>query len=625
MCGITGIVRSAGGQVSAETLKAMTDVIAHRGPDDSGLAWFRSDGGAVGGDGDWSVALGHRRLSILDLSPAGHQPMTRDGKVWITYNGEVYNFVELRGELEKAGHEFKSQSDTEVILAAYAQWGTSCFRRFRGMWGMMIADFHKRKVILCRDRIGIKPLYYWKYQGSVFVASEIKQFSKIPAFRARVNPQAAAEYLGQGYENPVRSLFDTVETVPGGCWIEMDVAAPSPRISAPQSYWEPERVSVSVTDANEASRLFLDKFRESVALHLRSDVPVGCALSGGLDSSSIAALVHELNGPQGALHCFSTIYPGDKADEREFIDAALSGIRAEPHMVSPRPGEFLRDLDLLLWHQDEPIGSASIYNGFRLSRMTREAGVPVTLNGQGGDEILGGYYQSFLMYLRAAIRRKQLIPLLEHSAGALLPGGNPDLLRELPRFARRFKHRKRKSNLIRVKNHERGSGVSGMFEQALSADEQNRRVFDIRAMYLPRLLKWDDRNSMAFSVEGRYPLLDHELIELCLSFSPRVLYHRGWTKWPLRLGMGRLLTEKVLWRRDKLGWGVPQQRWLQQEFRPTLESWLNSDSPLWSLVEPNDVRSVANGAWSRRNNTEHGEILFRLFMFDRWMRVFHIN
>jgi asparagine synthase (glutamine-hydrolysing) len=572
----------------------------------------------------WEVGLAHRRLSILDLTPAGHQPMVYNGKFWLIYNGEVYNFLELRRELEQLGHNFRSLSDSEVILAAYAEWGVDCFRRFRGMWGLVILDCVHDQVILSRDRLGIKPLYIWQQQGIIAVASEIKQFLHMPGFSSRMNIEVANEYLRTGYETAGRTFFRDVEPVKAGSWVRISLDALRPM--EVQEYWHPERVKITVKDPAEAAMLFSNKLRECVLIHLRSDVPVGCALSGGLDSSSIAVLIKTLkNGDSDPLHTFTSIFPGDAIDEREYADAVVTKINATPHFVTPDPVTFLEDLDRFLWIHDEPVGSLQMYASYCVARLTREAGVSVTLNGQGGDELFSGYWQFYFLYLRELWKQGQLVTLTNHFTGALMGNGNPGLLGQIPFMLRRYCARRKPSLQTSLRKTTLGK-TANIFEEILTLDEQSRRVYEIRNMFLPRLLKWDDRNSMAFSVEGRYPLLDHELIELCLSFAPQTLYRHGWTKYPLRLGLKNDLPSKILRRRSKFGFEAPQDKWVCGKLRPVLESWLGSDRPVWDYVARPDVRRLAEQTWSLNGKQdEPGQALFRTFVFDRWLTIFGVQ
>ncbi len=623
MCGIVGILKNPATDISSCIVKRMTTAISHRGPDDEGVLFLsvNSTGdwqSSSETDAGWSAALGSRRLSILDLSDAGHMPMVYNDDFWIVYNGEVYNFIEIRTELQRLGHIFRSSSDTEVVLAAYVEWGPECFTRFRGMWGLLIVDCKHNEAILCRDRLGIKPLYLWQGSGIVAVVSEIKQLLYVPGFTSSMNLATVAEYLSTGYENPSRSFFRDVQVVPAGSWIRvpLNTLVPSP----PSEYWLPEHVQVAVTDAEEAGRMFAAKLRESIRFHLRSDVPVGCALSGGMDSSAIAMLVNELkDGQDVPLHTFTSTFPGDAVDEREYVEAVVSSIRAVPHYVTPNPASFLEELVSFLRTHDEPIGGLSIYAGYCVARLMGEAGIPVTLNGQGGDEILSGYWQSYFMHLRELRRSGHILPLINHFTGALMKNGNSALLTQAPVMLRRYRARSKPTIPVRFRNGD----TMPILKRILTLDTRIRRVEEIRSLYLPRLLRWEDRNSMAFSVEGRYPFLDHELIELCLSFAPQTLYHFGWTKWPLRLGLWNTLPGKILHRRTKFGFEVPQDKWLCGPLRPTLECWLRQDRPLWEYVERVDVQRLADQTWQLNGKRiELGQALFRLFIFDQWAEVF---
>ncbi|HBP86346.1 MAG TPA: asparagine synthase (glutamine-hydrolyzing) [Nitrospirales bacterium] len=627
MCGVAAILKLRAVNCSTEILNAMRDEVSYRGPDDRGSKFYRRFGPIYSewegdqGESAWEIGLGHRRLSIFDLSTAGHQPMVYGKRFWIVYNGEVFNFIEIRAELKRLGHNFQSSTDTEVILAAYSEWGTDCFAYFRGMWGLLIFDSHRNEVILCRDRLGIKPLYLWEGSGLIAIASEIKQFLRIPGFNPKIDPMASTLYLQTGYEDSNRSFFCDVRPVPGGTWIR--IALDGLKISSPESYWNPERVQVVVKSSNEAAELFSDKLKESVRIHLRSDVPVGCALSGGLDSSSIAVLVSAINNSHEVpLHTFTATFPEHKFDERQYVDAVLTNIHALPHFSTPDPREFLEDLDRFIWIHDEPVGNLSMYSGYCIARLTHEAGVPVTLNGQGGDEIFSGYWQTYFLHLRDLWRQGRLLDLASHFLGACLGKGNPNLMKQIPVMFRRYCSQNKKTLHLR-------NSLSELTPQHLQdimvMDAHTRRVHEIRNMFLPRLLKWDDRNSMAFSVEGRYPFLDHQLIELCLSFEPSTLYSCGWTKQPLRLGLDKELPKKIRHRRDKIGFAAPQDDWLCGPLREEMEKLFKKNRPIWDYVQHDHAQSFLVKMLDGKANDESGQALFRMFIFDRWLEMFDMQ
>jgi asparagine synthase (glutamine-hydrolysing) len=360
-----------------------------------------------------------------------------------------------------------------------------------------------------------------------------------------------------------------------------------------------------VSDRRDAAERFAGALRLSVQQHLRSDVPVGCALSGGLDSTAVAALVRELD-PHGDLNTFTATFPGAAIDERRWVDDALEVVDARPHFVNPSGERFAAEADAFVYAHDEPVGSLSQYAGWCVARLTREARVPVTLNGQGGDEVLGGYWQSYFTYLRAAARHGRAWTLARHFLGSL-QGGNPELLRQVPVMLRRYRSRR---------------GSAATLEHVLSMSEQERRVFEIRELYLPRLLKWDDRNFMAFSVEGRYPFLDHALIELTLSFTPEVLYRRGWVKEPLRRGLAGVLPPSIARRRSKLGFETPQEEWLRGALRPPLERLSDGSSPLWRYTSKGPAQQLIRAALAPDASVEACQAAFRHFCADRWLQVF---
>lgn len=616
MCGIAALFRTGeSGGVSRQTLEAMTRAAAHRGPDGEGTEYFPLAPGEA-----WRVGLGHRRLAILDLSAEGLQPMTR-GRLVVTYNGEVYNYREIAAELRTLGHVFRTRTDTEVILAAYQEWGPACFSRFRGMWGLVLVDLDARRAVLSRDRLGIKPLYVWQGQGRgqsrvVAVVSEQKQLTALPGSVLRADVVQVRTYLATGYEHPSRTFFEGVRPVAPGTVEVLDLE--SLRLSPPEPYWHPERVRSDVRDPVEAAARLRSVLRDSVRLHLRSDVPVGAALSGGLDSSAITSLVAELGREGGEdvppPSTFSVTFPGEPEDERSFTDQAARHVGARTHFVTPTPEDFLADLDRFVWTHDEPVGSLSQYSAYALARLTRGAGVPVILNGQGGDEVLSGYWQCYFVFLRRLLLGGRLLDLGRHLAGALFPGGNPEILRQVPRMLKRYRSRDRRAP----------GAAEGPVEHARAMGPEAWRIFEIRDLTLPRLLKWDDRNFMAFSVEGRYPFLDHTVIETCLGFDTDVLYRRGWTKEPLRDALVGLLPQSILRRRTKLGFEAPQERWLAGPLAPVLAEFVSGDAPVWEFTEPGEARRLAARARAGANR-EESQALLRLFLLDRWMRCFGLG
>lgn len=626
MCGVNLIVTRHPGAISEATATRMTDSVAHRGPDGRGLVflgerealWVRS------APSDARIVMGHRRLAILDLTESAAQPMGRGGSLWITYNGEVYNYVELRRELELLGQTFRSRSDTEVILAAYETWGVACFERFVGMWGLVLIDTRRGCAVVSRDRLGIKPLYLHSSADCVAVVSEIKQLAALPAFKLRPVDHVLAGYLLAGYEDHSNTFFDGVVPIQPGTCVEVDLK--TLRQSEPRPYWFPERVVPEVRAVDEASRLLGAALQHAVRVHMRSDVPVGCALSGGLDSSAIASLIPGTREDGVAtFKTFSAVFPGFAFDESSFVAAVAQDVGATPAYVTPNAEAFLEDWHSFVWHHDEPVGSLSQYAGFAVARLTRQAGIPVTLNGQGGDEVLSGYWQNYFVFLRSLLSRGRVIELARHWLGALLPRGNEDLWRVLPQIARRYWIRRNAQGFMKLKT-EPTTTARSLIDRVQNMADRERRIFDIRELMLPRLLKWDDRNFMAFSVEGRYPFLDHRLIETCLSFDMHALYVNGWVKEPLRRYLEGRLPASVVRRKAKVGFETPQADWFRGTLKPVLEHFLVNDSPLWDYIEPTQAREIAGRLWSGEGDPrELGQAVFRIFNAHQWMMRFELS
>ncbi len=614
MCGISAIIRKPDSS-SSSLIEKFNACIAHRGPDGEAIKYFPND------REHWRIALAHRRLSIIDLSETGNQPMTHaNGDVWITFNGEIYNYVELRTELKSKGHVFSSTSDTEVIIAAYLEWGTASFEKLRGMWGLVLYDSRKQKLIVCRDRMGIKPLYYYRNENYIAFGSEIKQFLTLPDFVAKPNKEVIKQYILTGFERTDRTFFESIQPVLPGTYVEVDYETLT--LSDPKSFWHPDTIAPVITDPREASELFGNVLSESVRIHLRSDVPVGCQLSGGLDSSAVFALMQQ-HYSGDAIHSFTVQFPGYEKDETPFVTKMLEGSKAEPHFTTPDTNTFKNELRNFIWHHDEPVGSFAHYAGFVLAKLIAEHNIKVVLNGQGGDEILGGYWQQYFSYLLASGKRGRIGTVLQHLSGALSSSGNEQLVKQIPAMMQRYQSRKQKEHFT-FTNEYKDLPSLNFFTDYFSMKDQERRVFEVRNLILPRLLKWDDRNLMAFGVEGRYPFLDHQVIETALSFDSSVLFKNGWTKYPLRMAMQEKLPKEIYFRKSKWGFETPQQNWLSETLRPMLSEWIKADKPLDAVINREDTVAIANKFW-RTGKLEDAQSLLRLFLLDQWFHVFSIR
>jgi asparagine synthase (glutamine-hydrolysing) len=601
----------------ARTIARMNDLLRHRGPDDEGfllvtpsasepvplvapvacagpdtppsavsadLPYAPSSGIEQWADAEATLALGHRRLSIVDLAPTGHQPMcSGDRRYWIVFNGEIYNHVELRVELEALGCRFRSRSDTEVILAAYATWGEKCLSRFNGMWAFAIYDTTRHELFLARDRFGIKPLYYWAAPDGTFCfGSEIKLFTAHPGWSATLNPQRAYDFMVWGLiDHTDETLFRRVYQVrPGHC---MTLQVPRFFIEAdgrvPASKWyelRPERFAGTFDDAAHA---FRERFTDAVRLHLRADVAVGSCLSGGLDSSSIVCVANRLLNEQGASamqKSFSACADEKRFDERQWIDEVVRATGVDAQYVYPTLEDLFEEAPSITWHQDEPFSSSSIYAQWSVFRLASKGGVKVMLDGQGADELLAGYHSYFGPRFAGLLRSRQWLQLwseirdtkrihgyselhaLMWVANVLLPEGARQPLRA---WSKRTTSKPAWLNLDRL-----GAAPIDPVVQAgkgvRSVDEMSRA--QLTATSLQMLLHWEDRNSMAHSIESRVPFLDYRLVEFVLGLPDDFKLAQGMTKRVLRAGMSGILPDRIRDRVSKLGFATPEEVWLRE-------------------------------------------------------------
>jgi asparagine synthase (glutamine-hydrolysing) len=594
MCGIGGIIRYDGKAVPPEELRRMGEVLAHRGPDDHGfLAW---DGKRVhihhehGGLPSGQAGMVHRRLSILDLSEAGRQPMsTPDGRYHITFNGEIYNYIELRERLKGLGHTFFTETDTEVLLAAYAEWGRDCLAKLTGMFAFAILDARRRTVFLARDFFGIKPLYFTAAPNHFAFASEIKGLLSLDRMTAAPDAQGLYDYLQHGrILDNVRTVYAGIAHLPPAHCLEVGLDSPgSPK---PERYWEIQTdrtLDISFEEAvEETRRLFL----ENVRLHLRSDVPVGVALSGGVDSSSIAACMRR-HSEDLAIHGFS-FTPDDHAlSEESFVDITGRASSITVHKVRIGPGDLLGDIDTLLGVHDEPFLNTGMYAQYRVMQAAAESGIKVMLDGQGADEMLGGYvryygdmaaslikgFQPFealrLMWNARNMRKVTPATILAPLLFGLIPRPCVNLLRSA--MGKRGVHQWLDEAWFRERDVIlQPAPPTRKGKHALRKELKRSLELD-----LPQLLRYEDRNSMAHSIESRVPFLTPELAQFLFSLPEDFLISpEGETKRVFRHAMRGIVPDPILDRKDKFGFPTPEHAWLDT-MRPWLKNVLEGDTP----------------------------------------------
>lgn len=601
MCGIFGIWQSAQKPVELQQVQNATTLLRHRGPDDEGYLLVNTGRGQVvpcGGretdarlalpllenqtERTFDLAFGFRRLAILDLSPAGHQPMSSaDGRYWIIFNGELYNYVELRAELAALGYVFRSGSDTEVILNAYAQWGAAMLGRFVGMFALVILDCQGKQLFLARDFFGIKPLYYTIAGGQFAFASEIKALLDLPAVSRRANPQRLYDYLRFGLtDHGAATMFADIHQLPAAHLLEVDLQGN--KIGNPQRYWHLAIDRSLTISGDEAARRTRELFLENVRLHLRSDVPVGSCLSGGIDSSSIVMAMRQLEGSTLALHTFSAIFEDKTIGEERYVDVVTGAAASTVHKTYPSAAELLADLDHLISIQEEPFGSTSLYAQQRVFRLAAEAGIKVMLDGQGADELLGGYRPAINFRLAALVKGGHWAAAWRlFQTAAALPGNSSKTIfngvRSLlvPESLRIYSQNLvGKEQMPAWLNQRWFSTQNVVFHHPMSIGPQH----DIFRQYLydattyrslPMLLRYEDRNSMSHSIESRVPFLTPLFAQFLFDLPGEyVISNMAETKAIFRSAMRGLTPSAILARKDKIGFATPEQYWLK-----TLQSW----------------------------------------------------
>jgi len=580
MCGIAGSFHSSPRLVNASTMSNALDAMSTRGPDGRGIEQFDFNVGSA-----W---LAHARLSVIDLSTGGHQPMkSRCGRFSVVFNGEIYNYRELRAELAVLGHTFASSSDTEVLLQAWAQWRAACLPRLVGMFAFALLDQHQQTLTLVRDPFGIKPLFYSQPAGGICFASELPPIRVLLGGRPVLNAQQAYSYLAYGdYDSSPDTFLQGISTLMPGHMLTYGLADGS---TALHRWWQPVAQPVQSISLADAAQTLRAKFLDSVRLHLRSDVPLGAALSGGIDSSAVVCAMRYLE-PHAQLNTFSFVAQGSDVSEEPWIDVVNAHTRATAHKVTVQPGELVADLDDLIAAQGEPFGSTSIYAQYRVFKLARDHGVTVTLDGQGADELLAGYSGYPAKRAHSLLDEGQVTKALKflHQwaqwPGRTLAEGVKATLAEylddrLFQLMRRVNGASACPEWLDA-NLLRDQGVQLRFPRhAAELSENGRRLVAELAQALvgaglPALLRHGDRNSMRFSVESRVPFLTTDLADFLLTLPEDYLISNGGeTKHVFRMAMRGIVPDAVLGRRDKIGFVTPEKQWLLQ-MAPQVREWL---------------------------------------------------
>jgi len=667
MCGISAIICQSQARDLLPLILPMNSSIRHRGPDDEGFLLYSGEVGRrpliFGGhdsplqlyateypyspsncidaqvDLESRVAFGHRRLSIVDLSPAGHQPMCdSQGRYWIIFNGEIYNFQDIRDELSDSNFKFYSHTDTEVILAAYALWGRDCLQKFNGMWSFVILDTRKNSIFAARDRFGIKPFYYWfSPEGFLAIGSEIKQFTMLPGWSARLNPQRAYDYLIHGIaDHTNQTLFRDVYQIRGGEAFEVNLN--EIRNPLPVYRWYNFTNHPFPGSLEMAAEKFRSLLYNSINLRLRADVPVGSCLSGGLDSSSIVCianiLLQQLNS-KSMQETFSACSRFKEYDERDYIEAVVNQTKIKAHYIYPENCDLFRELENLVWYQDEPFGSTSIYAQWNVFRMASEHNVKVLLDGQGADEMLAGYHHFFPAHYAGLLQKLKIFSFLDEISAVNRIHGysiQDDLKKViynlLPKYIRS------KLGLFRNNSYVSPSWLNikklGAFPSLPPFPEKkymdllnDHCYLQLTQTSLPLLLHWEDRDSMAFSVEARVPFLDYRLVEFVVGLPPDLKIERGITKKVLRESLKSILPEKIVTRYDKLGFATPEEYWVRSEntsdWKKALSDAIENSA---GIIKPEALKKfdrVVNGY------EPFSFSIWRMICFSTWMKIFNVK
>ena len=554
MCGIAGIINKCGLDVLPDDLRVMTEAAKHRGPDGEG---YFIEG---------PIGLGHRRLAIIDLSAAGHQPMHR-GHLTITYNGEIYNYVEIKHELKNKGLEFITESDTEVVLAAYEHWGERCVEKFNGMWAFAILDRKDNKLFMSRDRFGIKPFHYFESGNALYFGSEIRQI--LPFIKERkVNKQVLFDFLFLGYHHhSEETFFEGVKSLVPGNNLIYDLTKNTYKC---ERYYElkviPEYEELSFEAACNALE---DTLGHAISIRLRSDVRVGTCLSGGMDSSYVAGVASPVYRAQSA-NKFTAITAKSierKTDETHFAHMVVDAADLNWELCQPSNEDFLTSMDEVIEAQEEPFGSPSIFMSFFVMKKAKEIGCTVLLDGQGGDEALLGYDRYYASFIN------QQSGLINRIRSYILSSKNSKLsIRQLILYNLYFNNAG-----IRAKRQARRFGFvrpeykrymnKPLLSTVAQAAKNTRRLqrLEIQQIQLQKLLKYEDRNSMHFSIETRVPFVDYKLMELAYSLPFEYKMSRGWSKYILRCVAQGKLPREIVWRRNKFGFEAPTSTWMSDK------------------------------------------------------------
>ena len=569
MCGITGIISASQfdihgnkGSIELQRIKKMTDTLIHRGPDGERF-WNNNNG---------KVIFGHRRLAILDLSNAAAQPMHYLDRYTIIYNGEIYNYLEIKEKLVQLGYAFQSSGDTEVILAAYDCYKEKCLQHFDGMFAFAIWDEKEQSLFAARDRFGEKPFYYNCNNEQFVFASEMKALFA-GGIKKKLHEKMLLNYLTLGYvqssSDKEVTFYEYIYSLPPAHYLTISAASIKPKI---HNYWKINKEASVKISTEDAIEKFAGLFSNSVQKRLRSDVAVGTSLSGGLDSSAIVSMLSKSNSN---LTTFSAVFPGFEKDESRYSTAVAEQFDLKNFQVQPTAQGLIDDFEKMAYHQEEPFPSSSIYAQYKVFELASQHNVKVLLDGQGADEIFAGYTRYVHWYLQEVLSRhklgaarKERNALLKNNIHFHWGAGNV-FAAFLPSHAAIQLEKKEYLKTIRQQDLSpeflasfRGKAWEGIHKPIVTKLNDILH-FNVAELGLEELLRFADRNSMAHGREVRLPFLDHELVKFAFSLPSTFKIHDGWTKWLMRKALDKNLPKEIVWRTDKVGYEPPQKIWME--------------------------------------------------------------
>ena len=556
MCDITGVIYKNNLRCDQSLLHKVNDSIRHRGPDGDGFYVYKN------------LGFGHRRLAIIDLTDSGKQPMELKDRFVITYNGEVYNYIEIRDELIKAGVTFRTATDTEVILKSYEIWGEDCVNHFNGMWAFAIFDKQKETVFISRDRFGVKPLYYINTSDKFAFGSEIKQMLGF-GLKAKINKQMLSDYFCIGYSNHTPdTFFDGIYQLEPGCNLTISLNDVNPKIT--RFYVLKVNDEVTRLTEKEAIDFYVSKLNDAIKLRLRSDVVVGSCLSGGLDSSYISSYAGSLHNAKSKdrFKAITARSIQSDNDESPYAKMVVEYANLEWHIASPDTDDYFNVLDKVIEIQEEPFGGPSIVMQYYVFKMAKDNNCIVMLDGQGGDETLLGYERYYASYFNTLGLTQKIKYLFSASRNSKLN------ISELIKYILYFNNYGIRRRFLMHKNRYLKKEIIDLFNEKLLKNIINKskniydlQIFEIQSHQLRTLLMYEDKNSMAVSIETRLPFLDYKAVETAVSMKCDYKIHGGWTKYPLRKSGNdnNIFPPEIAWRKNKIGFEAPAKLWMSEK------------------------------------------------------------